>query len=265
MKVDKSGFYLDSASIKLLDCFVSYEGVTDAAGNAGGTTLVCADLANHSQYPGGLCIVLDGGAAGQARRIVTDVAGTITVASAFTDAAGAAQQIAAGVRFKVLMLDMSDFATILTRLGRVVCSLDFWSNSQEEVQLTAVAADKALPDIVVEDIPAGATVLRSILMFKFRAVEDTSAVANALDGAQDIQIRDDSPSAWIDGINFVDGQFGVAASIREGSDVFIGDIDVSGTVDGNDTYNVQWDEALSLGDNLQFNDIQVGLRIWFTL
>ncbi len=149
--------------------------------------------------------------------------------------------------------------------GKMVFSLDFWSASQEEVQLTAVAGDKALPDVTVAGLPTGATVLRAVVMFKFRAVENTNAAANKLNGAQDIQVRDDTPGAWADAINLLDDQFGLAASTREGGDVVMGSLDLSATVDGNDTYNLQWDEGVADQGNLQFNDVQVGLRVWFSI
>ncbi|GAI61399.1 unnamed protein product, partial [marine sediment metagenome] len=43
--------------------------------------------------------------------------------------------------------------------------------------------------------------------------------------------------------------------------------DIAGAdkVDANATYNFQWTNADALGDNLQFNDVQVGLRIWYTI
>ena len=142
--------------------------------------------------------------------------------------------------------------------------IDFWSLPQEEVSIPAAAADQALPDIVVT-LPNGARVTRAIVMFKYRIVDNINAGANALAGAQEIQIRDDTPSAWIDAINFVDNQFTLAASTRESGDVSIGLIDVSGTVDGSDTYNLQWDEAVADLASINFNDIQVGLRIWYTV
>ena len=87
-------------------------------------------------------------------------------------------------------------------------SLDFWSVQQEEVAVPAVAAD--LPDIVVA-LPDGAPVIRAILMFKFNAHTNTNAADNKLAGPQSIQIRDDSPSAWLDAISFVDNQFALLA------------------------------------------------------
>lgn len=158
-----------------------------------------------------------------------------------------------------------DLAHLNTRQGRVLCSLDFWSLPQEEVAVTNVAGDKSLPDVVVAGLPAGATIVRAITIFKFRMVQNTNVAANKLDGAQEIQVRDDSPSAWIDAINFVDDMFSLEAEAREGGDAIIGAIDVSATVDGNDTYNFQWDEALADLANINFNDIQVGIRIWFSI
>ena len=141
--------------------------------------------------------------------------------------------------------------------------LDFWSLPQEEVAIPAAAADQALPDVVVAGIPANATIERVVAMFKFRSIENTNAAANMLAGAQEIQVRDDSPSAWIDAINLLDDMFGLAAATREGGDVFIGSIDVKATVDGDDTYNFQWDEAVADLASINFNDVQTGLRVYF--
>jgi hypothetical protein len=143
--------------------------------------------------------------------------------------------------------------------------VDFWSVPQEEVAVPAVAADQALPDVTVAGLPSGAIVARAIVLFKFRMIENTNAGANKLSGAQEIQVRDDTPGAWTDAVNFVDDQFGIAGSTREGGDVVIGAIDVSATVDGNDTYNFQWDEAVADLASLNFNDVQMGLRMWYRL
>jgi hypothetical protein len=144
-------------------------------------------------------------------------------------------------------------------------TIDCWSVPQEEVAVTAGAGDTALPDVVVAALPVDAVVVKAIAMFKFRIVENTNVAANALAGAQEIQVRDDSPSAWVDAINLVDNMFTLAGETREGGDVLIGAIDVSATVDGNDTYNLQWAQAVADMANLQFNDVQVGLRIWYRL
>lgn len=159
----------------------------------------------------------------------------------------------------------ADVDTLKARVARGVCILDFWSDVQEEVTITAAAQDLALPDVVVAGIPSGATLLRVVAMLKFRAVENTNAAVNKINVAQSIQVRDDTPGSYVDCINIPDDIFAVAATTREGGDVIIGDNDVKATVDANDTYNFQWYNARADQANLQFNDCQTGLRVFFTL
>lgn len=97
-----SGLYIDNPAFPLLQAHISYWNTTSGAGNAGGTTLVCADLANEPSYDGLICKILDGGAAGQARPISVQAGTTLTFGVAFTNSAGAVQQIAAGTRFVIL-------------------------------------------------------------------------------------------------------------------------------------------------------------------
>ncbi len=148
---------------------------------------------------------------------------------------------------------------------RVLCSMDFWSTPQEEVAVTNVAGDKSLPSVTIADLPDGAVIVRAIAIFKYRVIENTNVAANKLSGAQEIQVNDSAATGWVDGINFVDDQFGMAASTIQGGDVFIGAIDIAARVDGNDTYSFQWDEAIADLANIQFNDVQVGLRIWYSV
>ena len=108
-------------------------------------------------------------------------------------------------------------------------------------------------------------------MFKFRMIGNTNAAANKLNGgtvastSQVIQARDDTPGAWIDAINFVDDQFGLAAQVREGGDVCIGSIDISGIVDGNDGYEFRWLLGKADLDFISFNDVQIGIRVWYSV
>jgi len=162
-------------------------------------------------------------------------------------------------------------AVITASQGRQLFTMDFWSAGLEEVQIAAAAGTDALPDITVADLPAGATVVKATVMFKFRMIENTYAGVNKLNGAtvattsQVIQIRSDAPTAYVDAINFVDDYFTLADSAREGGDVIIGTIDVSATVDENDTYNLQWLLARADQDFINFNDVQVGLRVWYSV
>jgi hypothetical protein len=159
-----------------------------------------------------------------------------------------------------------DTAAIQPSVARITLHMDFWSNLQEEAQFGAAdeANTIALPDVVVADLPAGCTVVRSIAMFMCRAIENTNVAVNAVDvGTGHIEVRDDSPSAWATAIDIPDNSFGLAASTREMGTVLIGDNDVTTPVDGNDTYNFQFDDIGADQDHLNFNDLQTGLRIYF--
>lgn len=140
---------------------------------------------------------------------------------------------------------------------------EFWSLPALAITVVNVAADRVLPDVVVAGLPAGSTVIRATALFRFRAIINTGG-ANKLSGAQEIQVRDDSPSAWVDAINFVDDMFPLLANTREVGGIFEGAIDVKATVDGDDTYNLKWELALADAANLVFRDFQMGLRIYFT-
>ncbi len=157
---------------------------------------------------------------------------------------------------------------ILSRFDRQLVTMDFWSDSVEEKAVTAAQVTAAVgAAVVVADLPAGATVVRAIVMMKFRMVENTNAAENSLDcgAAQPIQIDDVANTGMRDCIDFVDEQFKIAAETREGGDVLIGDINVADRVDGNDTYDFQWLNAKAHLANIQFNDIQMGIRIYYSI
>jgi hypothetical protein len=165
----------------------------------------------------------------------------------------------------------NDVTSILTATGKQLSSIDFWSDPIKEVQINAAGVSVSLPGVAIDSIPAGATMLRSIAMFKFRMVGNTNAAANKLnDGtvagtSQVIQVRDDSPSAWIDAINFIDDQFGLDGETREGGDVCIGSIDITSVIAGNDVYQFQWLLGRADLDSINFNDVQVGIRVWYSV
>src|SRR4030042_4691430 len=94
--------YVDNPASYLVKAVISYWGITTANGNAGGTTIVCADLANEPSYAYKLVKILDGPSAGQVTLILTHVGNTLTVLTGFTNPAGGAQQITTGMRFAVL-------------------------------------------------------------------------------------------------------------------------------------------------------------------
>lgn len=150
----------------------------------------------------------------------------------------------------------------LAKQNRVLCSMDFWSIPQTAVVVPAGAAPQTLPDVVV-DLPAGVTVVKATAMFKFRMLANAGA-ANKLAGDQFIQIQK-AAGAFANAISLVADQFGIAEATREGGDIVIGDLNVVATVDGNETYGFQWTDALADIAGLTFNDLQMGIRVFYSL
>ena len=166
-----------------------------------------------------------------------------------------------------------NIADLNTRVGRTLLTIDFWSDPVEEVPVGDAGAGttEALPSVTIADLPNGATIVRAIAMFKFRTIENTNAAANKLLGAtvsetsQVIQVDDSGATGYVDAIKFVDDQFSLAAETREGGDILVGSIDIAARADGNDTYSVRWLLARADLDYLNFNDVQCGLRIYYSV
>jgi len=156
----------------------------------------------------------------------------------------------------------ADIDELKTSKGRQLFSMDFWSVPQISVIVPIAAATQPLPDVVV-DRPAGATVVKATAMFKFRMLDNAGA-ANKLTNAQHIQIQKGA-GAFADAISLVEDQFGIAAAAREGGDVVIGDHNVVATVDTDETYGFQWTDAIADVAGLTFNDLQMGIRIWYSV
>lgn len=153
---------------------------------------------------------------------------------------------------------------VVKERGSGMTFMDFWSEIDDLVTVTSTAANQALPSIVVADIPTNATVKRVVMMLKYRAIENTDASSNSLvlAGTEHIQI-DKTGGTYIDAIKLIAGMAEVAGSSRDGGDVWIGDIDISSEVDGNDTYEIRWEGADCTANNLLLKDLQVGVRVYF--
>ncbi len=114
--------------------------------------------------------------------------------------------------------------------------------------------DLALGTVTLPNI-AG-TITHVYAGLAYRMLENTNVAANKLNGAQEIQVD------GVDAINFLDHQFQVAASTREGGTCIIGSVDLVATVDVfNHAYAVTWDEPLAELDSLHFCDCQVFLIV----
>ena len=154
----------------------------------------------------------------------------------------------------------------VAKQNRILCSMDFWSDIDDSIAVDATAGDENLPNITVADLPSGATVVRAIMMFKCRAIADSSSAENYVESAQVMSIDSDSGrGSVVTAINIPANMFKVAADTKEGGDVIIGDNDVASEVTGNATYYPTWELADAHGGSLTFYDVQVGLRIWYSL
>ncbi|MBA7681075.1 hypothetical protein ES703_89403 [subsurface metagenome] len=164
----------------------------------------------------------------------------------------------------------ADIATVKAQTdkiaGKMLFSMDFWSDTQEELEVDAAGGTETLPSVTVEDLPDGAAIVRAIAMFKFRMVENTHAGANGLNGAQHIQVQSNAPGTWRDAISIVDTLCTFTEAARESGDVWIGDhnIEVEITAHLDDIYSFQW-VADALQEFIRFNDVQTGLRIWYSI
>lgn len=149
--------------------------------------------------------------------------------------------------------------------GKMLFSMDFWSVPQISVIVPAGAANQAMPDVVVAALPNGMTVVKATPMFKFRSISNAGA-ANKLSGAQHIQIQKGGAGGYADAISLIDDQFTIAAAAVDApGDVVVGDHNVVAKVDGNATYNLQWTNANADVAGLTFKDVQMGIRIWYSV
>ena len=167
-------------------------------------------------------------------------------------------------------VDLNEIRNIILEIQAGIAGIvDFWGEPIEEVQVNATGITVPLPDIAIQGLPASASIMRAVAMLKFRMIENTNAAANRLNGgsvagtSQVIQVRQGTTGNWFDAVGFVDGQFGLEGQTREGGDVCIGSMDVSGTVAGNGIIGIRWLLARANADYLNFNDVQAGIRIWY--
>ena len=165
--------------------------------------------------------------------------------------------------------NITNVATILTntnKIPHIVSSMDFWGAIIEQLQLTGTLQSNlalAGANVVIVGLPAGITITRVVVMFMCRAIQNSNATINNLDGAQNIQVNF-AAGVFTNGIAMATGLFSLAGSTTAGGTVMVGAIDVKTTVTGNGTCTFQIDAAKALLANLNFLDYQIGIRIYFT-
>lgn len=151
-------------------------------------------------------------------------------------------------------------ATLVGRGSRLV----FASAIQATVVLPDAAASLTLPNVVISTLPSGITIDRVIAAIAWRKQIESSAVLNAINNAQQIQVRDDSPGTFRNAITIADNSLETAANATEGGLMLLGDSDISVEVDGVDTYEFQWQNAQVDGAALTLHDVQTYLIIEYT-
>jgi len=273
---------LDAGSLRV------FASTATSDGNAGGTTIVCSGLPTDANFDGNVVVLTTGTYKGESRTIEgSTTGGTITVDSAFSG------QIVEAVKFGVFALrsvtvavgdvaaDVGDASsaalgslygilgdpaeTMTACLGHKVSCMEFWSITDDVLDLPAAAANVACPNIVVSGLPTGATVIKALGRLQFRKIANLNAGGdNAIQGAQSMQIKK-STGSFIAFLPLVDNQWLLAASTSEGGGIFTADdaSDCKSQVDANATYNVQFTNADVDLDTLTLYDIKVGLKIWF--
>jgi len=168
----------------------------------------------------------------------------------------------------------TDTADMQPRVPRITCRMDFWSDSQAVANITAggEAGVVSLPDVVVAGLPTGVTIIRVVALLKIAIIKDTSASDNAVDVATGhVEVQKGGGGGYVTAIDVPDNAWSIDVSeaTERGGDVMIGDNDLgpsgANKVDGNATYNFEFDDIGSDGTNLQLVDVMVGLRVYFTV
>jgi len=163
----------------------------------------------------------------------------------------------------------TDIAALETKLDRHKQCIIFLGNVLPVVDLPAAPTDINLPDMTLNELPAGATVDLALVFLIVRAIENTNAGgANAIEGMQYIRIKKSTGVWGVDDIAAVlltDNMWTVAASTREFGDVVGGhwSLNVSSVVNANATYNLRFEDANVDFDFLRLNDVQVLIKVWY--
>lgn len=135
-----------------------------------------------------------------------------------------------------------------------------------QVSLTTVPTDIPLGVLTVTGLPAGATIIRIEIFIKFSERDNTNAAVNSVSGPQNIQVQKNA-GAFISCLAFAGGEYSTPASTTGAAgDVLMPTADVSSLAPVNgDTLTVQWTNATAAQNDLVFDNVQVGARIFYMM
>lgn len=147
------------------------------------------------------------------------------------------------------------------KAGRAVYS----SQIQATLVLNAVASDESLPSVTVPSsfVPKGTTIRRVTAAISWRKGVESSGSANAVNVAQNIQVRSDAPGTWRDAIPIPDNALAHAADATEPGSLILGNTDIKVEVTGADIYEFQWENSDVDGASITLHDVQTHLIIDF--
>ncbi len=154
---------------------------------------------------------------------------------------------------------MSEMVDVIGTINKITVS----SALDDTIPIPIVAASQAFPSITLPNI-SNATILHAYLRIVGNARQSTSGAS--VDGAQNIQIRKDTPGTWTNALLVPNSALLHSPSSGISYISWLGAIDVSSEVDAfNDTYEVQWLNALAISDVITLQDVRVELDIYYTL
>lgn len=157
------------------------------------------------------------------------------------------------------------------KMPRILCHMDFWSLPLQ-ITITSVAGDKGLVDVVVSGLPSNVTIIAVQGTFVCDSVQNSATdVANYLESTK-IQVHKKVAGTDIDAIVLeVNKAFRFTDDMIRGGTVFVADwatataAGILAEVATNTTYEMWFDVAEAVANNLVLDGAAFGLRIWFTI
>lgn len=154
-----------------------------------------------------------------------------------------------------------------TILRTIVSMKSFPSLIDDIITLTTATSNVVLPNIVVANLPANITVIDTVAILTPRALNNTNAATNAINGAGAVNIKAAAGAWGVDDVALItisDNILSTAASTKEGGRPIKGTHDASSVVTGNGTYNLRFDGNIFVdGNNLELIDVDVVLEVYF--
>ena len=157
------------------------------------------------------------------------------------------------------------------KMPRILCHVDFWSLAKQ-ITITSVAGDKGLIDVVVSGLPSNITIIAVQGMFMCDSVQNSATgVANYLESTK-IQVHKKAAGTDRDAIVLEANKvLQFTTDMVRGGTVFVADwatataAGILAEVATNTTYEMWFDVAEAVANNLVLDGAAFGLRIWFTI